>query len=289
MWYSQYGPIICFAVVLAVLLLLWVFWSSPDNEFVGLAPLNPETCDAYTGSPYEWGKSNSGGELGEGEFCEGELGEGEFEEGDLEEGEFEEGEFEEGELGESNSEEVILEENEFDYYENVCPSEMDPEVRFSEAEPEATEVCYSIHQAPIAATPFKSGRFISKGERICCDTMQKVYGVPFTTKRPSWLQNPETKRNLELDCYNEDLKLAVEYNGVQHYEWPNYTGQSQREFENQVRRDHFKKRMCDRRGVYLITVPHTVPHDDIPAYIINRLPETLRQRLSQEQLHNSVI
>src|SRR5205823_8856314 len=61
-----------------------------------------------------------------------------------------------------------------------------------------------------------SGGFMSRGERICCQTMQRIYGVSFKSTWPSWLINPETGEGLELDCYNDELKIAVEYNGEQH-------------------------------------------------------------------------
>ena len=85
---------------------------------------------------------------------------------------------------------------------------------------------------------------MSRGEKITRDIMEKIYGVPFNSIWPDWLRNPETGENLELDCFNEDLKIAVEYNGEQHYNWPNFTQQSYPQFINQVRRDAFK---ADRR------------------------------------------
>ncbi|AHH02016.1 helicase nuclease [Pithovirus sibericum] len=112
----------------------------------------------------------------------------------------------------------------------------------------------------------------SKGEQICCDTLEKIYSKPFYRVRPGFLRNPETGRKLEIDCFNKDLRIGVEYNGRQHYVWPNFTGQSKQEFLNQVRRDRFKIETCDRNGVYLITVPYTVSHDQIPLYIQQRLP-----------------
>lgn len=115
---------------------------------------------------------------------------------------------------------------------------------------------------------------VSKGEQICREVMEEIYGAEFPCVRPEFLRNPETNRKLELDCYNEDLKIAVEYNGIQHYTWPNFTGQSKENFIKQLRRDKYKVKTCDDNGVYLITVPYTVPHDKIRDYIIQHLPDS---------------
>lgn len=123
----------------------------------------------------------------------------------------------------------------------------------------------------------KKGRFVSKGERICCESLEKIYGVPFKSVRPGWLRNPETGRSLELDCYNESMKIAVEYNGEQHYKWPNFTGQTKEQFLKQIRRDKYKKQICKKSGVYLIIVPYEVKHNKIFDYIRDKIPETVAE------------
>jgi len=76
--------------------------------------------------------------------------------------------------------------------------------------------------------------------------------------RPSFLKNPETKQNLELDCYCEKYSLAVEYNGAQHYIFPSKYHKNEKEFINQVYRDRLKQKLCDKAGIYLISVPYWV-------------------------------
>lgn len=119
----------------------------------------------------------------------------------------------------------------------------------------------------------------SKGEQIACQAASQIYGVPFTSIRPDFLKNPETNRPLEIDCYNHDLKIGIEYNGEQHYVFPNGFHRRYDEFEKQLRRDQFKVEMCDRLGIYLITVPYTVPHDRIKDYIDYYRPESVMNRL----------
>ena len=118
----------------------------------------------------------------------------------------------------------------------------------------------------------------SKPEKICRETLEKIYKKKFSRIRPDWLRNPETNRKLELDCYNDELKLALEYNGIQHYEWPNFTRMTKEEFLAQNRRDIFKIDTCDANGIYLITVPNNVQYDLIPDYINYYLPHNVQRR-----------
>ena len=151
-------------------------------------------------------------------------------------------------------------------------------------QPPQEEVIQPPQTQPEVKPVTRKRGFVSKGEKLCCETMEKIYGVPFTSTWPEWLRNPETGEKLELDCYNEDLKLAVEYNGEQHYNWPNFTNQTQEQFINQVRRDEFKMKMCDRNGIYLIVVPYTVKHKDIPSYLISNTPEAIKKIIDEEQI-----
>ncbi len=130
------------------------------------------------------------------------------------------------------------------------------------------------------------GKFTSKGEKICRETMEKIYGVPFKNTRPSWLKNDLTGRCLELDCYNEKLKLAVEYDGKHHSVFPNFLKQTYKEFKDQMRRDQLKKELCKKHGIHLINVPYTVSFDLIPTYIMYHLPEIVQQRLKNDQILN---
>lgn len=125
---------------------------------------------------------------------------------------------------------------------------------------------------------------MSNGETICKKVIEEIYGKPFYTVRPDFLKNPETGRNLELDLYNDEKKIAVEYNGKQHYVWPNNMHGAYETFIKQVRRDQFKVDMCDKNGVYLITVPYNVGLDyqKIKDYITYYLPENVQARAANQ-------
>lgn len=123
-----------------------------------------------------------------------------------------------------------------------------------------------------------SGIKRTKPERICRETLEKIYKKKFSRSYPEWLRNPVSNRRLELDCYNDELKIACEYNGYQHYVWPNHYKMTKEQFMAQNERDNFKLDACDENGVYLITVPYNVPYDMIPDYIDYYLPHNVKRR-----------
>lgn len=119
-----------------------------------------------------------------------------------------------------------------------------------------------------AKKPFQE----SKGEVECRRVVEKIYGKPFPKARPDFLRNPITVNfNLELDCYNDELKIGVEYNGVQHYKYTPYFHKNYEAFQNQKYRDYLKAEMCQKNGIKLIEVPYTVKVEDIEKHIMNKL------------------
>lgn len=113
----------------------------------------------------------------------------------------------------------------------------------------------------------------SKGEIECRRILKKLFNKPFNKCRPDFLNNPVTggNFNLELDCYDSDLKLAVEYNGIQHYEYNKFFHRNKEHFLNQKYRDELKKRMTKDNGITLIEVPYNVKPEKIEGYLRNKL------------------
>lgn len=116
---------------------------------------------------------------------------------------------------------------------------------------------------------------VSSGEAECRKTLQELFRKPFPNERPDFLRNTVTGGlyNLELDCYNESLKLAVEYSGIQHYKYVPYFHKNKEAFLNQKYRDEMKRRLCKDADVVLIEVPYTVKTPDIRAFLIGKLRE----------------
>ena len=109
----------------------------------------------------------------------------------------------------------------------------------------------------------------SKGETECRRVLQFLFKKNFDKHRPDFLRNPVTGGdfNLELDCYDPELKIAVEYNGIQHYQYIPFFHKNKEAFLNQKYRDDMKRRICRENGILLIEVPHTIKIEHIKEFI----------------------
>ena len=89
-------------------------------------------------------------------------------------------------------------------------------------------------------------------------------GIEMPRIRPKFLGG------LELDGYNEELGLAFEYNGKQHYEFIEYWHRNQDGFEAQKERDRRKADLCAAAGITLFIVPYRYDYaneGEMEAYI----------------------
>lgn len=95
--------------------------------------------------------------------------------------------------------------------------------------------------------------FVHKNENECKNIIEKLTEEHFTRERPKFLNK------LEYDCYNDNLKLALEYNGIQHYEYsPFFHSNNRKKFEKQQENDKLKKDLSHKNGIYLIIVPYWI-------------------------------
>lgn len=138
----------------------------------------------------------------------------------------------------------------------------------------------------------------NKGEDIVAQAFEEIIEAEIQRNiRPDFLQNPESGKNMELDCYCEKYKIAVEYNGIQHYKYPSAFHKSEREFYNQVYRDRLKKKLCDKAGIYLISVPYWVDqfedeeqhlNEKYDRYKINNIPRQVRYERIYDYLYDKI-
>jgi len=93
----------------------------------------------------------------------------------------------------------------------------------------------------------------------------------FPRKRPLWLRYPLTKYLLELDGYNEQKKIAFEYQGIQHYELCYINKFSEERLKDVQQRDAFKKQLCSQNGVRLIVMPYWISKENWATEIMNQI------------------
>lgn len=80
---------------------------------------------------------------------------------------------------------------------------------------------------------------------------------------------------LRFDFYMPDLKVAIEYNGLQHYQPVDYFG-GEEQFKLQQKLDNQKREYCLDKNISLLELPYTLSNDEIKSKIINIIyPERL--------------
>lgn len=90
-----------------------------------------------------------------------------------------------------------------------------------------------------------------RSEQLCREIFEEEFGKKFPNVRPKFLNG------LELDGYCEELNLAFEYNGQQHYEYiPHFHRNGMKDFENQQERDRRKYKICAKKDIKLILIPY---------------------------------
>lgn len=86
-------------------------------------------------------------------------------------------------------------------------------------------------------------------QRLCQEYFEQMFGYKFPCKRPKWLAG------LELDGYCEELNMAFEYNGGQHYKYTPFFQNTHEDFSSLQFRDEKKIKLCKQHGVQLIIIP----------------------------------
>jgi hypothetical protein len=91
-------------------------------------------------------------------------------------------------------------------------------------------------------------------ERTCRAFFEQVFAMEFPNTKPLWLINDRGNR-MELDGYNENLKLAFEHQGKQHYSKDSYFIKSNANLLKRIADDRLKQRLCKERGIVLVVIP----------------------------------
>jgi len=118
--------------------------------------------------------------------------------------------------------------------------------------------CAKLHSFTARPGEIQNGNWCptcsaSRPERLVRTYFEQMFGRAFPRVRPKWLRNV-TGLPMELDGYCEELALAFEHQGPQHYRRSG--GSFTTNIEQIQKRDRLKRRLCKRRGIALIEIPN---------------------------------
>ena len=100
----------------------------------------------------------------------------------------------------------------------------------------------------------------SKGEEKCKEIADRYFNADFVTVRPPFLMGEMNLAPMEYDLFacvdisGENIPIAIEFNGQQHYKLSKAFHSSPEDFQKQQERDNEKKKISVRYGVNLISV-----------------------------------
>lgn len=118
----------------------------------------------------------------------------------------------------------------------------------------------------------------TKSEALAVNILEKITGVSFPTVNPEWLRVRERiganvqEHTIELDGYNADIGVALEFSGPLHTKW----SPSIEPYKSYLRRvilDRAKIEICEKHGVCMIVIDMTLPRIHWRNYIASRLQD----------------
>jgi hypothetical protein len=122
-----------------------------------------------------------------------------------------------------------------------------------------------------------------RSEKLVKELFENMFGDTFRKSRPKWL-TIDNKLH-ELDGYSKKLKLAFEYQGIQHYEKIDFFTQNM-SHERRKKIDDLKLKICSHNNVILIQIPYTVKENNLQRYITNKV---IKQGYPKEKINSEQI
>lgn len=106
-----------------------------------------------------------------------------------------------------------------------------------------------------------------KAEKETRKIAENITGKLFPKKKSIFENN-----RWEIDCYNKELKIGIEQQGIQHYEFKHHFHRNGIiDFEKQQKTDESKRQQCKNLGIYLIEVSYLLVGKEKEEYIKNML------------------
>lgn len=116
----------------------------------------------------------------------------------------------------------------------------------------------------------------SKSEKYCRKTIEELTQQKFPKRKPKWLLN-ENGNRLELDGYNEELKIAFEYQGEQHYlDARRHTKIPESKVYKTQKHDQIKRKICKKKDILLLEPNYTMTEKEILRYFYVNICKWMR-------------
>lgn len=135
-------------------------------------------------------------------------------------------------------------------------------------------LCSEGHLYKVDYSHFKRGykcpycsNNVSDSEQKFREVIEELLEAKFPRKRPKWLVN-ENGNRLELDGYNEELKIAFEYQGRQHFEIVKAFKGTQKILEKTQKHDSIKKSLCKKYNIILLCPTYEMDESEYKKYIL---------------------
>jgi hypothetical protein len=98
----------------------------------------------------------------------------------------------------------------------------------------------------------------SKSEEITRAILENLFGTKFPKNRPEWLRNSRGRR-MELDGFAEDISVAFEFQGAQHFLANTYF---KNDLAQRIEDDRIKAELCRKNNVSLLIFTYLDKYED---------------------------
>lgn len=95
-----------------------------------------------------------------------------------------------------------------------------------------------------------------KTEKLGRQILEGITDLIFNKSYPKFLITDKYRKGLEIDCYNEQYKIAFEFDGKQHSQFEPFFHDTEDDFKWQQEKDRDKDELCNNNGVKLIRISY---------------------------------